>query len=179
MISLEVQNIRIFMSKLLMKSDFDRFFLVEASVSAFCNFKISGRTNAAWFAPASADSAASASKGVPVIFPYVSWEKIRPHVFQVIRGGRTPLRMKIILACTPAQITAILKSSPECASLSPDTVSGMFLNIAFDKNGLVLTTGTAMKTFTMYRSAEKAFDKTMSSFLGEIGINFNTSTQLE
>ena len=176
MISLEVQNIRIFMSRLLMKSDFDRFCLVEASVSAFCNFEISGRTNAEWFSPSGSQTAPAQEH--PPLPAYVSWEKIRPHVFQVIRGGRTPLRMKIILALTPAQIASVLKSSPDSASVSVEQVSGMFLNIVYDKNGLMLTTGTAMKTFTMDRSAEKAFDKVMTSFLTETGIDFNTSTRL-
>ncbi|MDD6788572.1 MAG: DUF5721 family protein [Lachnospira sp.] len=177
MISLEVKNIRIFMSCLLMKRTFDRFYLAEASVSAFCNFEISGRTNAAWFSPSSASGTPRPADS-PALAPYVTWEKIRPHVFQVIRGGRTPIKMKIILACTPAQIASILKSSPESASVSPDQVSGMFLNIVYDKSGLMLTTGTAMKTFSMDRSAEKAFDRSMASFLTQTGIDYDTSTRL-
>ncbi|MGI5988796.1 MAG: DUF5721 family protein [Lachnospiraceae bacterium] len=191
MISLEISNVRTFMSRLLMQDVFDTFDVVEASVSSFCNFEISGRANSAWFAPpAEARTASPAEEpdnsrqtadapengsNTPRL---ISWKKLRPYVWNVIRGEKTPLKMKIILACAPQQITQILRTDPACSGIRPDQVSGMFLNITFDKAGLFLTTGTAMKTFSMDRSAENAFDKAMSSFLSKIGIESDSSAHL-
>lgn len=171
MISLAVSNVRNFMNKLLMQNVFDSFYLVEASVSSYCTFEISGRTNAAWFS-SGADNSPSAPP-----FSYASWSTIRPHMFNIIKGEKTPLKMKIILACTADEIERILRSDPDCSGIHADQVSGMFLNISFEKKDLFLTTGTAMKTFTMDRSAEKAFDKVMSVFLARQGIESDSSTQ--
>ena len=51
------------------------------------------------------------------------------------------------------------------SSFSLEQVDGLLLNLRYDETGLVCTTGTSLKLFTMDKSLEHAWDQMVQKFL--------------
>ena len=49
MVALQIQDIKNFMSKLLLSQTFDNFLLVEGSITTFNTFRIDGRLHTAFY----------------------------------------------------------------------------------------------------------------------------------
>ena len=81
---------------------------------------------------------------------HAHWKDVREFCFQIIRGKRTPLNFKIIL------------------SLAPEDIQGMYLNLSYDGLNLTCITGISMKTFTMDKSLERAWDDAAQKKLLEL-----------
>ena len=83
------------MSHLLLKDTFDTFLFIEGEFTTFNKFTISGYLQEDFFDEKLEET-------------YSRWEKIRDFCFQIIRGKRTPLNFKIVLALPDDQIPAFL-----------------------------------------------------------------------
>jgi hypothetical protein len=57
----------------------------------------------------------------------------------------------------------------------PDEIGGLFLNIQFRNKKLLLTTGTALRTFTLDRSVDTAWDVYVQGFLRKCGVAAETA----
>lgn len=122
MLALKIIDVKDFMNKLLIGEVFDRFFLVEASVTTFNVFTIDGRLQQDFFDTDTADSLKSKS------IDYSLWRDVKPYCFSVIRGKRTPLGFKIIFQLSSHQAQKLL-SGTENNSITP--VCNFCLNIQY------------------------------------------------
>lgn len=68
----------------------------------------------------------------------------------------------------PKEMTAGFLSSEHLNS-SPEDINGLFLNIKFESNKLSCTTGTSLKTFSLDKSVEEAWDRYAAEFLRQNG----------
>ena len=105
MLALKIIDVKDFMNKLLIGEVFDRFFLVEASVTTFNVFTIDGRLQQDFFDTDTADSLKSKS------IDYSLWRDVKPYCFSVIRGKRTPLGFKIIFQLSSHQAQKLLSGT--------------------------------------------------------------------
>ena len=114
MIALSIIDVKDFMNKLLIGEVFDRFFLVEASVTTFNTFTIDGRLQQDFF---DTDTVAMHKSNS---IEYSLWRDVKPYCFSVIRGRRTPLNFRIVLQLSHKQTQQILNPSfpdgsvPDC-----------------------------------------------------------------
>ena len=76
----EIFNVRDFVKKLLMDNTFDRFLAMEAFVKSGITYSFDGRVNKDFYDKEELELMASTS--------YASWESIKPHVYNVIRGKK-------------------------------------------------------------------------------------------
>ena len=100
------------MSHLLLKDTFDTFLFIEGEFTTFNKFTISGYLQEDFFDEKLEET-------------YSRWEKIRDFCFQIIRGKRTPLNFKIVLALPDDQIPAFLtlkQSAPRQNRGTPQSV---------------------------------------------------------
>lgn len=58
------------------------------------------------------------------------------------------------------------------AQVDPDVIRALVLNIRYDGEKTVLTTGCAYQTFTMDKSADTAWDKALKKYLDLKGISY-------
>ena len=72
------------MSHLLLKDTFDTFLFIEGEFTTFNKFTISGYLQEDFFDEKPEET-------------YSRWEKIRDFCFQIIRGKRTPLNLRLSL----------------------------------------------------------------------------------
>lgn len=83
------------MSHLLLKDTFDNFSFIEGEITTFNKFTISGFLQEDFFDEKPEET-------------YSRWNKTRDFCFQIIRGKRTPLGFKIVLALPEDQIPYFL-----------------------------------------------------------------------
>ena len=152
MLSLQISDIRQFMTSLLSLETFDHFLLVEATVKMSVTHRIDGRINKEFY---ESDPAPEQD--------YISWGNVRDYVFSVIRGKQLPLSMKIILALPQPTIQALLTQNGLSERIRD--IEGMYLNILYTPANLVLTTGISDKGFSLDRLADSILEESVRGFL--------------
>ena len=102
---------------------------------------------------------------------YTSWASIKPQIFSMIKGSKTPLSMKIILILSRANTDQLLTNYN--LPLSSENINGLFLNIHYDRTNLSCTTGVSYRTFTMDKRLETVFEETILTWLSQNKIAFS------
>lgn len=140
-------DIKGFMAKLLAKDTFDFFLVRSVSVISFAEFSINSIL----------------SKEEDNLF----WEKVRPFVYDIIKGKDMPKEIKIIFSI---KNETLLELSQNLASA--------FLNLHYEnKDGLqeiILTTGSSQKTFAIGKKEEIAFVEYIENFFKNADISVVT-----
>lgn len=179
MIALKILDLRKFMSAFLIRDLFNEYSLIEAQVRTFCTYSIDGRLERAFFetehaagtvSPDTSVAKASAAQDAPGSVEYVRWNMVKPHVYNLIRGKRTPLSFKFVFFYPPEKLASFLTT----AGLRSDAgdVYGLCVNLRYDGAGLVLTTGISRKGFTLDRSVDEVWDAAVRGLLTGQDIGF-------
>lgn len=163
MISLNLPEVKAFMAKLLTNTTFDSFLLREMDLMTFTGFHITGQLNEAFFTKEELEERTDNK--------FILWSEVRQIALSMIKGSKTPLSLKIIFQL-PEEACATLINSLG-GKLSPEEVGGLYLNVRFEKGELRIITGTAIKTFTLDKTLEQEWDKSVKNILKEQGILFD------
>ena len=163
MIALSIIDVKDFMNKLLIGEVFDRFFLVEASVTTFNTFTIDGRLQQDFF---DTDTVAMHKSNS---IEYSLWRDVKPYCFSVIRGRRTPLNFRIVLQLSHKQTQQILNPSFPVGSV-PDC--RFCLNLQYRNDSLLCTTGVSYTSFCLDKRPEHLWDEIIRKFLSGQHIAF-------
>ena len=162
----QIQDIKVFMSRLLLSSTFDRFLLHEASISTFSTFTIDGHLNKDYY------SYDEEEKDTVDTIKYGYWEQYRPFCLSLIKGKKTPTGMKLVFQLSPGGLTKLLSSNH--LNIHPEDVGGLFLNIRYDGQKLLATTGTSLKVFMVDKTLDQLWDNLITNFLKKHEIPFTT-----
>ena len=162
MIALKINNIKIFMEKLLTTEVFDNFDVEEVTIETFNTFSIDGHINKDFYAGVQDETVNNNNRSFSL------WSELRPICLNLIKGKRTPISFKFILHADNATKETVISKSE--SDLDPSMLN-LGINIKFANNELILTTGTAYSTFTLDKSVEKAWDNYFPSFLESCGID--------
>lgn len=159
MIALDFPKVKESMSKILLSDTFDSFYCISAEIVTFSTFTIDGFLKKEFYE----ESEAPARE-------YALWKEVREHCFSYIKGRRTPLRFSFVFGLSTENTEKLLDSTdlPFCLN----DVGGLYLNIRFDGQNLICTTGTSMNTFTMDKSLEQLWDQMVRKFLTQKGLAY-------
>ena len=91
----------------------------------------------------------------------VSWATVKPHAFSIIKSGQKPSLVKIVLSMNQAEAEQLFTDA-----------KALFINITFENDGVMLTTGAAQKTFSMDKTLERAWDEHALGVLIKNNIRF-------
>lgn len=105
MIALQVQDVKEFMSRLLIGTDFDAFWLCEASVTTFVTYNIDGSLHKEFFDSEQAEMLTQTER------TFSSWKEIKPFCFSIMKGKHTPLHFKIIFQLSRQNVEKLLVGS--------------------------------------------------------------------
>lgn len=141
---------------------FDHFLLSEASVTTYCNFTIDGSLHKNFYSEEEQDQLGLGGRNL------ARWEECRPFCFSIIKGKHTPLHFKFVFQLSQEDIEKFLLSSGVPFTVAD--VFGLFLNITFDGNMLLCTTGTSMRMFTLDKTLDNSWDIWVMTFFKENGL---------
>ena len=163
MVSFEIIDVKLFMSKLLKENMFDEFEISSLEVTTITKFTISGDLNKNFFS--------SDENEIIGDRKLVTWNEIKPIVFNIIKGNKTPSTLKIVFSLPYNKIINMLNNHN--MNITPENINGLFINILFDNNSLKCTTGTSLKLFTLDKTLEQYWDNSIKKFFSkhEIAIN--------
>ena len=100
---------------------------------------------------------------------YVLWRDVRPVVYRQLQGKTLPKYFKIVLK-TQKNVTEYIR---EKSGFNETGISSFSMNITYQKNELSLTTGVSYTGFTLDKSAEAHWDKTVRSFLDDKEVKYH------
>ncbi|MCD8022073.1 MAG: DUF5721 family protein [Lachnospiraceae bacterium] len=163
--SFQIQDTLGFMKKLLTDDTFDAFLLSEASITTFATFQIDGRFHPDYLNTSEAEQLTSEKAG------YTLWKRVRPFFFDLTKGKHTPLRFGIVFRQAPHNVEKMLSQGGRTST--PEQEDGLFLNIHFDGKALMCVSGTSLKTFTLDKSLEHAWDDLLEKFFRQKQIPFS------
>lgn len=158
MISIELDNTKQFMSQLFIKDTFDNFLCREFQTDTFASFKIDGRMFCDFLNDIEKEELAETD--------YAPWSMLKPYCFNIIKGNRTPLSMRIVFAMPSHSIPGFISGNG--LNIRPEQISGLYLNIRYENKVLSLVTGTSLNTFTLDKSVENAWDTAVEHFIKKI-----------
>lgn len=152
---INITDIKNFMTKLLIKEDFDEFLVKEATITTFNTFSIDGRIKEAFYDSEDFDSLENKN--------FSKWSFVKNHCFNIIKGKTLPLYFKIVLKINDKETLRLLKDSG--APIDYSQVEGLYLNIKYENNTLDCISSTSLYTFITDKSFENHYDKEIERFL--------------
>lgn len=155
MLSLKILDVKSFMGSLLIQKVFDSFLLSEAEITTYAHFSIEGRMNMKFYT--------EEEKEELKLEDYARWSEIKPYVFSIIKGNKLPAFIKIVMLLSAENAERVLQQSG--ASLNPGDINGLYLNIRYEKDTLLITTGTSVSTFTLDKTLDNYWDESIRKFL--------------
>ncbi|MCD8073640.1 MAG: DUF5721 family protein [Lachnospiraceae bacterium] len=162
--SYQIQDNLGFVKKLLTDDTFDTFLLSEASITTFATFQVDGTFHPDYLDTSEADQLIAEKSG------YTLWKRVRPFFFDLTKGRHTPLRFSIVFRLAPHNVKKLITQGG--LPISPEQVDGLFLNIRFDGKTISCVSGVSMKSFTLDRSLEHAWDDMLEKFFRQKQIPF-------
>lgn len=165
MIALQIQDIKNFMSRLLLSQTFDHFLLMEGSITTYNTFRIDGRIHKDFFTEEEIEERGLNDR------EFSLWKEVRSFCLELIKGKKTPLGFKFVFQLSKEN-TAKLLASSGITSLQTENVSGLLLNVRYDNSSLVCITATNLNLFTLDKSLEHAWDDMVKRFLKQQEISF-------
>lgn len=164
MIALQITDIKTFMNQLLCSELFDHFLLSEASIAKDASFTIDGHLNPGFYSRDELETQGLKDGG---ILPYAT---LRPICYQLIKGSHTPVSFKFILLLSPENTSNVLTRS--CSSFTLDDIQGIFLNIAYQRGQLMLTTGISYSIFSTDLILNQEWDALLQKFLNKNNVPY-------
>lgn len=164
--SYQIEEIKAFMGKLLTGTLFDCYLVKEATISTYQTFHIDGHINDEFYH----GTELSDEENTTLTAGYSSWKQMRPLCFDLIKGKRTPLGFKFILALpTHLAITYLNTELNDESLLNQKT---FLVNVRYDGTKLLCVTATSSSSFLPEKQSDQIWDSYFSKFLTENDISF-------
>lgn len=156
MIALQIQDVKNFMKQLLLSPAFDAFQVVEGSITTYNTFSIDGLLHPDFYTAEEQEELGLADRR------FSRWQELRPFCLSLIKGTHTPLSFRFTFRLSEENTAKLLTQAG--LSLTAADINGLLLNIRYDQNGLLCTTGTSLKLFTLDKSLDQAWDENVRRF---------------
>lgn len=154
----EIENVKKFTGALFAGSVFDSFCVTEASFSTLINITIDGHVNEDFGKTTKQDGMQMERQE-----NIVRWQQIRPLCYEAIKGDKEPLRFKIVFMTPPDKAEGF--AAKHGLQLKASDIAGLFMNVRFEGGKLFCVSGTSLKTFSLDKSLENAWDESVENFL--------------
>ena len=163
MVAFQVKEVKNFMARLFRQDDFDTFAVKEGQIQTAAGFTINGHRSHDFYTPEELEGLLEPD--------FMLWSELKPLVFAMIKGAKTPQILNLVLQLTKDNVQAVLADSG--AKLGVEEIAGAYLNIKFQAGELMLVTGVGFQSFVMDKTFEREFDGWVKKFLVGKGIVFD------
>lgn len=142
------------MQNLLVQDTFDSFLLCDGEIHTSNTISINGRINKNFYSNEELES---------IKEDFVAWKNLKHICFEIIKGKKVPTKMKLVFCMPKSSYPKIIEDNG--ITLLPESIGGLYLHILYENNEIEIITGTSLNLFTMDKTLDKYWDKTMRSFL--------------
>ena len=156
MLALKITDLKDFTNQLFLGETFDSFWLNQAEIITSNTFTIDGRLQTEFFDNDEQTFLSSSHR------TFSLWKEVKPFCYSVIRGKRAPLSFKIVLQFSPNKAATLLRNS--AVLISPELVTGLYLNLQYKNKVLLCTTGTSLKVFLPGKELERLWEQYIMDF---------------
>lgn len=156
MVQFTIHSVKEFIHALLCSEVFDSFYFSEGQITTFNTYHIDGHLKKEFFQDLKETDALPDRD-------YAYWKENRAFCFDLIKGKRVPLSFKFVLLLSDSQLIELL--SRENLPFSLQDIGGCFLNILYHDGKLTCTSGTSLTGFSLDKSLEQTWDKSLEHFL--------------
>ena len=161
--AIEIDNVKKMVEMLLSSDFFGEMLLYKAEVRGAYDISMDGNINPDFF-----DSDDLAVHEKEISEGYVTWANSRNLFYQALRGKNLPISFNITLIVPKSDNEKILKKYNENIDVSD--LSSLSLNVIYDREKMIVTSGTSMKFFTMDRSIEMIWDDIVQNTFNNLEI---------
>lgn len=160
MIALQFTEIKPFMNKLLASDMFHHFLLSEATIVNGVTYSVDGHITR------------REETDLRDEYPHAlaSYEKIQSHVYDMVKGTHTPSYMKFVFCLSPENVAKTLETTG--SSLNPEALTGMYINLTYQNDQILATTGVSYAVFTKDKALEQEWDRMVKVFFTKHNLNF-------
>lgn len=163
MICLRIKNIKEFMQKFLMSDAFSDFLLVESRIDTHVSYNIDGRIRRDFYTKEEREMQEPGE--------FAAWESVRPQILQIVKGKRTPLFMKLVLAYSPERAEELLEGAGQAAG-SGGFVKYLLCTVKYENGVLTMTGGISYQGFTLDKEPGKCWDQALCGLTDAIGLEY-------
>lgn len=147
-------EVKSFLNELFTNEKYDSFYLFEAKADVSVSYYINGKINKDFYDGEEYEALSDKE--------YISWHDIKESVLEYIRSDRLPIKLKLILMFNNENIQRLIEMNN--LPIHPDNVRALFLNVNYFDDKLSVTTGTSLNVFTLDKSLEELWDKTVEKY---------------
>ncbi len=158
MTEIKISEINRFMGVLLKSEAFDSFLFREGLVRTYMDYSFDGRVQTDYF---DTDEIGTLQK-------YVQWGQLREHIFDLIKGKKPPLLIKISLVLGESKAREIMKE--QGINIGDTEQILLSSNIIYSGGEMRVVTGAFRSTFTIGHELDQAWDEWIRNYFKKIGI---------
>lgn len=162
MISIQIPDIGNFMTKFLCSELFDSFQFMEGTLQNKITYTFDGHIVPDFYSPDELEAEDLTG------YTYLPFSMLRPTLFDLIKGKRTPGYFKFTLFAQPSDFPDLTSAAPG----SSDTIRGLLLTLKFQNGELTATTGVSYQIFSLDKSLEFEWDNYIRRFFKKYAIAF-------
>ena len=150
----EIKEIKEFLNGLFTEERYESFYLFSVKLDSNISYEIDGKINKEFYSEEELGQLENKE--------YVCWKDIKKSVLGFMSMGKLPVKMKLILMFNKDNINRLIEMNN--IPIHPDNVRALFMNILYSDNRLSITTGTSLNVFTMDKTLEDLWDKTVEKY---------------
>ena len=162
MIGLSVVDIKNFMAGMLTGNMFDKFYLRDGEIQTFTEFHLGGYLNRPYFDSKEWETMEGRK--------FCLWSEVKPFAFQMIRGKKLPVSFRMVFQLSDENTQWFLKKYRP--SVLEEDIGGLFMNITYEHQKLVCTSGISYKIFMKDKVLEQCWDDTVCQYFKQNHIAF-------
>lgn len=168
----KITNVKHFMNKLLIENAFDSFLISEAIIKTGNSYVIDGHINSDFYSEIELEEFKSEASLEGRIFSesLSRWSQLKPTVFSLMKGKKTPLYFKLSFYLAGENIEKLLSSAD--TSIKPNDIDGLSVIIKYSEEELTVTSSVSLKIFSLDKSLDKLFDEMVLKFLTSQDIQY-------
>lgn len=138
--SIEDDNVKIFMQKLLREETFDKLEVRNITLETIVKYEILGNINKDYLQEEENRY-------------FVKWKELKPYVVSLIKGNIKPKLFKIVFSLDDNTVNSLC-----------DNANAMFLNVMYQNDIITGTTGTSQKSFSLDKKEDKILEDIILRF---------------
>ena len=138
--SIEDDNVKVFMQKLLKEEAFDKLEVRNIALETIVKYEILGNINKDYLQEDENRY-------------FVKWKELKPYIVSLIKGNIKPKLFKIVFSLDDNTVNSLC-----------DNANAMFLNIMYQNDIITGTTGTSQKAFSLDKKEDKILEDIILRF---------------